>query len=405
MAFLLPFKSARNAWHVLLLLPPFLALYSWFCLNAALGGHVGFHPLAFWLTARATHAQYCSHDLEAAERFDRMALDSLKCCGARDSLYAMTAEKLGTVLRKEGRPLQAERYYLDALSSRRLIFSDNSKWTVHSLTELGRLRREEGQSLAAISCFQEALKIDRALGGENSAATATAHADLGLMYNDTCNSGRALEELSQCVAIDRRVLGENNCKTHESKLLLAVMQAKDGLLGEARTFCDEELQSIERKDRSHRHMSFVHCLNLAILCSDLDKFAEAEPLFARALRKASRHGQQDSLLAMHIKQRWALMRFKQRRFSDAEKMANEVLAVRTKIIGAENTETAQPMFLLAHIYQATGRMDQAIAMYREVLKIREKTLGVYSCGSFEIRAYLESATGDQTQGPDAFRVR
>ncbi len=375
MALSTPVRSKARPLQLLLLWPFILAGAGWVIVNIVLGGHAGFYPGTLWLMFRADCAQYCRHDLEAAERLDRQALQSFHGHMAYDTLYALLARNLGNVLTKEGKCAEAERYYLRAYSVRAKLFGLENDWTLSSISDLGRLYRAEGRTLQAIHCFEDVLRTETKMHGSGNVHVANALANLGLLYNDQGDYALAATQFAQSEAIDSDALGQRDYRTRESKLLLAIMRVRMGDGISAVSVCKEALDRYRSNGRSRRHFDWVSSLDLAILCRDLGNYNDADALFARALRKVTRYSGKDGLDAMHIKQRWAEMYFMQGKLKEAKDMATEVLEARTKMIGSENAETAQTQFLLGKIYNREGQTAYAIELYKQARVSRIKELG------------------------------
>ncbi len=92
----------------------------------------------------------------------------------------------------------------------------------------------------------------------------------------------------------------------------------------------------------------------------------------------------------------ALLYQAQGRYAEAEPLYKRALAIREKALGAEHPDVAQSLNNLAALYHDQGRYAEAEPLYERSLAIREKVLGPehpYTARSLENYAALLSKTG------------
>ena len=115
------------------------------------------------------------------------------------------------------------------------------------------------------------------------------------------------------------------------------------------------------------------------------KYAEAEPLYLRAIAIAEKalgpeHPPATSLnnpehpLATSLNN-LALLYGAQGKYAEAEPLYRRALAIREKALGAEHPDVAIAFNNLATLYRAQGKYAQAEPLYRRSLAIKEKALG------------------------------
>jgi tetratricopeptide (TPR) repeat protein len=229
--------------------------------------------------------------------------------------------------------------------------------------------------MEAWAICQHISRIDAQTYGARSVQAADALIDLGLVYTDRGDYARAESLFKDAFSINNARLGKRDPRTAVTKLLLGIMYARQGKLTLADPIRIEALEAIHRRGCRRKHFDWDYSCNLAILCSDMGDYSNAEPLFARSLRKLGKHHAVDGLEVLHIKQRVAEMYNRQGRNSEAEAMAQDMLALSKKLSLSQNSETARTTDLLGHIYERTGRRAEAKSMYDQAFKIRINTLG------------------------------
>ena len=116
-------------------------------------------------------------------------------------------------------------------------------------------------------------------------------------------------------------------------------------------------------------------LNLANLLKAQSKFAEAEPMFRRALAiKENALGTDDPSVATSLNN-FALLLEAQNKLAEAETMFRRALEIFEKAFGKAHPNVASPLNNLAGVLLAQNKLDEAEPMLRRALAITEKTLG------------------------------
>src|SRR5947209_2003532 len=131
---------------------------------------------------------------------------------------------------------------------------------------------------------------------------------------------------------------------------------QQGNYAQAVQWAQEALRAAEATFGSE-HINVATSLNaLAVLYKDQGKYAEAEPLFRRALAI------------------WEKVRGSGK-YAEAEPLYHGALAVRERALGAGHLDVANLLNNLAQLCAAQGRYADAEPLYQRSLAIREKTLG------------------------------
>ena len=105
------------------------------------------------------------------------------------------------------------------------------------------------------------------------------------------------------------------------------------------------------------------------------RYAEAEPLFRRALAIREKTLDEDhTVTATSLNDLGVLLRL-QGRFMEAEPLLCRALAIREKALGPDHPDTATSLINLALLRQDQRRLEEAEPLLRRGLAIREKALG------------------------------
>jgi CHAT domain-containing protein/tetratricopeptide (TPR) repeat protein len=105
------------------------------------------------------------------------------------------------------------------------------------------------------------------------------------------------------------------------------------------------------------------------------RYADAEPLYRRALaifEKARGYDQPNVAIALH---NLAVLYENQGRFADAEPLFKQSLAIGEKALGPDHPSVGISLIALAELYREQGRYADAEPLYKRALATSEKALG------------------------------
>ena len=120
------------------------------------------------------------------------------------------------------------------------------------------------------------------------------------------------------------------------------------------------------------------------------KYAEAEPLYVRALAISEQQlgaDHPDTATSFH---NLAGLYHTQGKYAEAEPLYQRALAIREQQLGADHPDTAQSLNNLALLYQAQGKYTEAEPLYPRALTIVENILGQNHPSAQTIRANYTS---------------
>jgi tetratricopeptide (TPR) repeat protein len=134
--------------------------------------------------------------------------------------------------------------------------------------------------------------------------------------------------------------------------------------------------AIDEKAQGPNHPDAAAGLNnLAMLYYDQGCYGDAEPLYQRALaicEKALGPDHPDTAQSLN---NLALLYYNQRRYAQAEPLYQRALAIYERELGPEHPDTATTLNNLAGIYDSQGRYAEAEPLLQRALAIFEKALG------------------------------
>ncbi|MFN6566954.1 tetratricopeptide repeat protein [Dendronalium sp. ChiSLP03b] len=114
---------------------------------------------------------------------------------------------------------------------------------------------------------------------------------------------------------------------------------------------------------------------LALLYNSQGKYSEAEPLCIQALALRRKLLGEEHLSVATSLNNLALLYYSQGRYSEAEPLFIQALALRRKLLGEEDPSVADSLNNLAGLYYSQGRYSEAESLYIKALALRHKLLG------------------------------
>ena len=105
------------------------------------------------------------------------------------------------------------------------------------------------------------------------------------------------------------------------------------------------------------------------------RYSEAEPLYQQALALRQRLlGDDHPAVATSLNNLAALYR-SQGRYSEAEPLYQQALALRQRLLGDDHPDVATSLNNLAALYRSQGRYSEAEPLYQQALALRQRLLG------------------------------
>ena len=176
------------------------------------------------------------------------------------------------------------------------------------------------------------------------------------------------------VAAGLLTVGERGSTSWERLNQLCESELEAGRYTEAEKHCSTALT--EAEDFGPADPRLATSLNyLAELYRAQGKYAEAEPLYQRALaiwEKAL--GPEHPIVATSLNN-LALLYRDQGKYAEAEPLLQRALAIYEEVLGPEHPNVAAGLNNLAQLYDAQGKYAEAEPRYKRALKIVENVLG------------------------------
>jgi CHAT domain-containing protein/Tfp pilus assembly protein PilF len=175
--------------------------------------------------------------------------------------------------------------------------------------------------------------------------------------------------------IKEKALGSDHPDVAKSLGSLAMLYADQGRYADAEPLYRRAL-AINEKRLGADHPDVATSLSgLAVLYTHQGRFADAEPLYRRALEINEKALGPDHPAVASSLNNLAFLYHNQGRYADAEPLCRRALAIREKALGPDHPDVASSLNSLGAVYQEQGRYADAEPLHNRALAIKEKVLG------------------------------
>ncbi|CAN9307788.1 unnamed protein product [Alternaria alternata] len=292
-----------------------------------------------------------------------------------DVLLLDATNLLGNLYSFQGKLVQAEQMYLQALRGHQEALGPNNISTLQVFNNLGALYRDQGKLSRAESMLKQALQGRQEAHGLKHEFTLDTVSNLGILYSMQGKMLEAEKMYERALRGYEEALGPKHTSTLRTVNNLGVLYRKQGNLAEAELMCERALQGYEETLGPKHVLTLGAVTNLSSLYSKQDKLAEAEQMCKRALQ-----GYEEVLGLQHMSTLQAVDNLgyhyiSQGRMTDAEKMFERALRGFEDTAGPKHPLTWNAHSNLGNCYFRQGKLSEAKQIYERVLQGREEALG------------------------------
>ena len=313
--------------------------------------------------------------LEAETRF----LQALKM---RQRLFKNDHQDVATSLNNlaglylnQGNYPKAERFYRQALEMRKRLFGNKHRDVATSLNNLAELYRSQGQYSEAESLHQEALEMRKQLLENEDSDVATSLNNLALVYQSQAKYSAAEPLLLQALKILKQRFGNEHPNVAKSLNNLAELYESQGSYSKAESFYHQALDMRKRLLRDEHPDVATSLNNLAALYRTQGRFSEAESRFLQALGILKRRFRNEHPSVATNLNNLALLYQNQGRYSEAEPLFLQALEIRKRLLGDKHPDVATSLNNLAALYQTQGRYSEAEHLFLQALEMTKRLWG------------------------------
>jgi tetratricopeptide (TPR) repeat protein len=230
-------------------------------------------------------------------------------------------------------------------------YFDKDSEVASSLSFLGDLYHQQGKYAEAEPLLQRALHIREQRLESDDEGVATALAALGDLYYQQGKYAEAEPLLQRALHIrEQRVQQAQQAQLRSSDLPVAERPVVTDLLA-------------------------IPLMRLGNLYQQQGKYAEAEPLYQRALSIWEQQWGPENLNVAWPLTSLGDLNYQQGKYAEAEPLLQHALHIREQTLGPEHPEVAYSLSGLANLYREQGKFAEAELLLQRALHIREQEQG------------------------------
>jgi tetratricopeptide (TPR) repeat protein len=320
----------------------------------------------------------------------------------QDPKASSDLNKLATLYGEQGRFTEAETLFKRTLAMAEKQFGPQSAATVQSLDRLAHLYLDNERAPDAVPLLQRAAEIREKLYGAKSRQVAQSLLSLGKACMDCDNYVAAEKAFAGAMKIDEDLTGVDSLEVAGDLSELARLHMDLGKYAQAETEYNKALAITEGK-QGPQHPNTATCLNnLALLYRNQGKFTEAQKLLERGLTIRKSAFEPGNLQIAQNQLNLADVLNAQGKAAEAEVLLAAALAAQEDKLGAEHPAVSLTLRDLVDTLRTENKMQQAEGSARKLLTTDEKTYGADSAvvaGDLDVLAkiYLAQGKKDEAQ--------
>ena len=304
-----------------------------------------------------------------AEQYYIEALTSKQEIVSFDLDYATLLSNLGTLYTNLGDYKRAEKCHIDALNIRKSILGTNSIDYAISLNNLGTLYCELGNYISAKRYFIESLNIKQTILGNLHLNCAVTLSNLGVLYGYMGEYEEAERYVLEALDIRKHILGVNNVDYATSLHCLGSHRLGMGDYEQGEKYLLEALR-IRKQVIGENHPDYAISLNnLGTFYSQIGNYDKAENYYIKALDiRKSIFGTTHPEYASSISNLGSLYD-KMGEHLKAEQYKLEALRIRERILEENHPDYITSLNNLGAFYSNMGNYEQAKKYYQKAASI------------------------------------
>lgn len=302
----------------------------------------------------------CSGRYEEAEKqFDIVAKVAGRVLGEDHPDVLRVLNDFALLYSNQGRYAEGASLIERVLATQRRILGNHHPDTLGSINNLAlnylqQRRFEESERLHLESCTPHRNTL-----GDNHPNTLMAINNLGFLYWKQTRFDEAAPLFEEALEKRRRVLGPDHPDTLVSMNNLATLYWAQKLYGKAEPLLVETLD-MKRRKLGDEHPTTLRSLNnLAALYKTQERYEEAQPLFLQALDARQRVLGAEHPNTLFSRNALALLYNYMKRFDEAYELSTRTLEICRRTLGEDNVETQYTIFVMARSSLGLERFDDA----------------------------------------------
>jgi tetratricopeptide (TPR) repeat protein len=335
------------------------------------------HSVTEWrqINRQVIELYECGEYSTAVNKAEESLILANNIWGKEHKFVSISLHHLGLAYFAQGRYVDSEKMYLQALDMTKKILGEDHIDVATSLNNLANLYSAQGRYVDSEKMYLQALGMTKKILGEDHIDIATSLNNLANLYSAQGRYAESEKMYLQALDTTKKMLGED-C-TEVSRILnnLALVYSSQGKYLESEKMYLKALD-IQKHLFGEEHPEIVKYLsNLGLLYMYRGSYIKAELLFQKTLKirkylLGAKHPDVSQSL-----NNLALIYFEQGKYSESEQAYLQALEMRKCLLGEQHPEVATVLHNLASVYFAEGRYWETEQAYLQALEMRKRFLG------------------------------
>jgi Tfp pilus assembly protein PilF len=311
--------------------------------------------------------------LEAEGQAEKAGRVYAELVAAAAALPPQESNGLALELFYAGRYREAEPVYRTALAAWDRIGAAGARDRIVTAANLGTLLRAEGRFVEAesvlLDCLHRASALDPTGSGENGLELARAASGLSALYLAWQQLGMAESFGVRAKAILEQRLEAGNPERVNNTSILGSIYLEEGRYDEAEPLLRATLEHAGNRLATRTYNE------LAVMALRRNRLDEAESLALQALETNRRLASAPGPLTATITDNLAQICLLQKRYVEAEKHYRDAISIWEATLGKQHPDTGKAYLNLAEFYHLRGRESGSEELYRRAAGILEPIYG------------------------------
>jgi len=315
-------------------------------------------------------------NLEQSFECFRRCVDSCERVHGAEHPQTLTAlGRLAQLYRYTRDYVQSEAYYIRALEGQKRVLGPKHRHTLATMNNLGLLYKTTSQYERSEDCFLKVLEGHQQSMGPEHPDTLVSLGNLGDLYMEKGDYEKAESIFRNCLEVQGRVVGREHANTLTTLNNLGSVYYYLGNINMAEDCMVKAIRGRESLFGNDHPETLVSACNLAAVYSSQRRYLDAIPLRRRELAWCREQncdtdpGTLTSINALAIDLREA------GELEEAEALFRELLASRQKILEPSDFGIGRAFGGLAQTLELAGRLEDAAAYRQQALEHRIKHEG------------------------------
>jgi tetratricopeptide (TPR) repeat protein/putative ribosome biogenesis GTPase RsgA len=328
--------------------------------------------LADLISRLGNYNQQVERNFSQALKYNLQALETRKILYSGNHLQvAESLDNLGSTYKVLGQYQESLQYYQQALEIRKTLYNDNHIQLAESLNNVGLAYKALGQYQEAIIYLKQALEMRQNLHTGNHPHIAESLNNTGAIYKVLGQYRESLKYYQQALEMRQNLYTGNHPHIAQSFNNLGLIYKALGQYQEALKYLKQGLEMRKALYTAKHHRVAQSYNNVGSVYKSLKQYQEALKYYQQALdMKRSLYMGNHPSIAISLNNIGNIY-VALGQYQEASKYLKQALEMRQILFIGNHPQTAISLNDLGDFYQASGEYQEALRYYQQALVMRQ----------------------------------